>query len=172
MSKTTFGELGNRVYDDAGAAGKILAVWGAVVATLLCIGLVAGGIVLLLKANSKKSTTGIVNGNSTCKTITINNKQSNSCTTSITYKIDEKEYPNIPVIGNIAYIDQQKVAVWYSPDNPNQPELETLSAFVPYLLFGLGLIIFISAWVWVYVTRKSKFLSAGVAGGAVANMFW
>jgi hypothetical protein len=115
-----------------------------------------------------KSVEGTVVGNSICDSVlSSDNKTTYKCTTYVTYTVDgilyEKKYLDT---NQVSYNDNQPIVIWYNPTKPNEPHGKPASKSIGYLIIGISVIILISSWVWVFITRRSKFAAA--AGGASA----
>jgi hypothetical protein len=167
MTKT-----GEEIYSGLATFGKIEAVIGAIVATIIGIILVIVGIVLIRHRSNLKGVEGIVIQNSQCSTNMQcggNNCTSHfSCTTDVKYTFDGKLYTEKISTGNSTYSSGDKIVVYLDPNNPSQAEGIPSPKWIGWVIIGVGFVILISSWTWVYITRKSKVAAA--VGGAAAGI--
>ena len=168
MSKPSFGD---EIYGGAATFGRIEAWIGAVVATLLGLAMLVGGIML---ATSHNVYTGKVQGTITqaiCSQSQIPNQGiTYNCSLVVQYVVNGTPYLlNTSVSSGTNYLQGQFISVNYNPTNPADAQVNYGSAHLTgWILIGVGLFIIVVSWLWVWVTYKSKFAAAagGVAAGA------
>ena len=130
------------------------------------------GIVLIFRKNAYSSTViGTVNS-STCTPSTVNGVVSNICQVTISYTVNNIVYTNI-ISSSTNYTTNQTVSLSYDPTNPINsvigPPTTTTTLGIGLVI---GAIIVVSfAWLWVYLTKKYKFLAAATGTEDVLNIF-
>ena len=156
--------LGDEIYSGAASFGRIWAVISSILVTIIAIFMIIGGVYIIIRRSKMLSVSGEVIGNSQCNVTQTGNNLSTICTTLLTYTINGNLYDKISTqTGTTSYTDKQQVTIWYYPDTPNKPELSPIPITAGYFLIGIAIILCIFSWLWVYITRKSKFAAA--AGG-------
>jgi small-conductance mechanosensitive channel len=172
MNNSSKKTLGEDIYSGSAKFGKISAIISAVFATLFCIIIIGAGVYVIKLTSTMKSVEGKVSGNSVCQSVkSSENNTTTDCSTSVTYTVDdvlyEKRYLDTH---KISYNDNQSITIWYDPNNPNEPKGKPLSKVVGYLMIIISIIALISSWVWVYITRHSKFAAAAGGTSAAINL--
>jgi hypothetical protein len=168
-------KLGSEIYSGAASFGKVWAIIGAVMSTLIGIGMIIIGITILVHKDRNPHTTATVIAcpkpdNNCCDAWTdANNVRQYSCVLQVKYNVNGKDYTKvINTTGTTQYNVGSTVPISYDPNNPQ----DVKTSFPPphwlgWVLIVLALIVIFGSWVWVWLTRKYKFAAAaqGVAGG-------
>jgi hypothetical protein len=168
--------LGDDIYAGAASFGKIRAVIGVVIGTLIGLVAVVGGIALIVhKTIFTKSVIGTVvdiNNNPTtvpnCKAINMDGNGTNMCSFTLKYTVDGKVYTH-PFNTNttVNYSNLSKVTIYYDPDSPGNVSIEKDDNHViGYISLGVGVFFILGSWLNLWLTLKYKFMAAagGVAG--------
>ena len=165
-------KLGQEIYSGAADFGKIGAVVSALFCTLIAVCMIIGGIYIIQYRSKLLFVDGEIIGDSVCYTVNTGKNVSTVCTTQVTYIIGGTSYTRVPVqTGSTFYNDKTRVTIWYSPDTPNQPQIQPIPASIGYFLIILAIIICFIAWIWVYITHRSKFAAAAGGVSQAWNLF-
>ena len=156
--------VGEQIYSGTASFGRIWAVVSAIFGTIISIGLLIIGIYIIRHRSHLRSVPGHVTKDSRCNTDYSRDHKVTTCKTPISYEVDGVKYNPTVDSGSSEYTNGADVTVWYSPGSPDRPELNPASKLVGWALIAFSLLVCIGVWVWVVVTRKSKFAAA--AGGA------
>jgi hypothetical protein len=162
----------SQLYTGSAEFGKFMALIGAIIGTVISIGLIIGGIFIIIYAKKLRSVEGSILADSKC-TSTAPDKNGNittTCVAPVKYTIDGTLYDdsNKKVSsGNITYKLGNSVTVWYNPTNPSEPILNPVTSAIGWVLIVIGIVIIFFYWLWVFITRKYKFAAAasGVSQG-------
>jgi uncharacterized membrane protein len=164
--------IGQEIYADAAGFGRIWAVLGAVFSTIVGLFIIIMGIILLFTKKKIKLSVGI-------KSITPvggGNPSDNIYSYSITlkdYTINNKVYSNITkhYNGYNLYTEADSVDIYYTKEKPSDITLDKpIPHYIGFLMILVGIIIPLMAWIWVWATRRSKFLAAAVGVGGGINI--
>ena len=176
--------LGNEIYSDSAAFGRIRAIIGVIFGTLIGLGLIIGGIFAIAhKTKLSSETIGIsVNKDNNpipidqCGTTTTNNNTTYNCNFRLRYTVDGIDYySQFNTHDSINYSNETKVTIYYDPNNPNNssPTKDDYHT-VGYILLGIGIFLLIGAWVSLWIVLHYKFAAAasGAAGaiGMIHNL--
>ena len=164
--------IGQELYTGTADFGRIMAIIGAVIATLIGIGMIIGGIVALHHTTTRTAQVqGEVTNNNPCTPTAVNNVVKYNCIIDVTFTLSAKVYTAnfINNNSNINYRKGDAITVYYDPKNPSDNGLlSDNSKIVGWVLLGIAPFIILFAWLWVYITRKSK---VAAAAGGVASIF-
>ncbi len=166
--------ISKEIYDDAGEFGKIMAIIGVIVGTLIGGALIIGGI---MAVRSKSVLTETVKGNITndpsCSVITDDESDHVNCIDiEIDYEIGEEKYKTVLTSSGInTYIKNEDVTLYYDPKDPKGAQLQSDNVHgVGWALIAFGAVCLIIAWSWYFITRASKFASVVGGAGATVNI--
>ena len=160
--------VGSQIYDGAEEFGHIEAWIGAIFATVIGFVFVIIGIVAVSR---KTSLTNNVEGKITkaiCgPSYQSDNQQLYNCSIDIEYTIDNKKYTiSTSKTDNFQKYKGQTINIYYNPNTPEKGVIQSdNSKNVGIVFIGAGLIIPVFAWLWLWITYKSKFAAA--TGGVV-----
>lgn len=163
MSKS----IGNELYSDTASFGIIWAIINAIMGTLFGIFFIIVGIYVIQHKSHLKSTKGDVVKESDCNTTIYNGNQYTQCSTTVSYNINGKEYPNKIVNTGSTKFTQGKnnITLWYSPTDPEKPEYSPAPTWLGWIIILIALLLLFGAWFWVWLTHKSK-MAAAVKGAS------
>ena len=173
--------LGDDLYTGASGAGKIWTLISAVIATIVCLLMVATGIYIIyhknylkyiesrvLKSSYNCSISTPSNTSSNTSSNTPSNTPSNQITTckfDTRYTVNNQNYTKTFSSSNTYQVDD-KVTVWYDPNHPDRSEFNPLSKTVGWFIIALSFLILFGAWFMVWLSRRSKFIAASIGAGA------
>lgn len=166
-------DLGNKIYSGAAEYGKFKASIGAVLGTIIGIGMIIFAIIAFThKTKFTAKTTGIsidhenkprpvpnciwkYNGRG-------NTRVDYSCHFKLKYKVEDTEYVKIFDTNNSTnYSGENEIIVYYDPKNPfNSSIYKDNYKLIGYILLGFGLFLILVSWIGLWVTRKYKFAAA------------
>jgi hypothetical protein len=159
--------VGDELYSDVASVGRTWALISAIIITIISLAAIIAGIVLLTKKGSRTKVSATIvkinNGDtgSVCPKISDNNY---SCLIWIKYN-EVKEPVMYNYTGNTQYYVGQTISVWIDKNNPQNFDLDyTEPKKLGTILIVGGIIILGFSWLYVWLTRKSKFIAA--ASGA------
>jgi hypothetical protein len=166
--------LGDQIYEGAGTFGHIEAWIGAIFASIIGIVFIIIGIV---SVSHKTSLTNKVQGKITTATCgspyQSDNQQLYNCSLSIEYNVDNKKYTITTTTNdNLQHYQGENINVYYNPSNPEKGAIQSDNSKMMGIIFIVaGIIIPAFAWLWLWITYKSKFAAAvGGAAGAFNMM--
>ena len=162
--------LGQEIYSGAAGFGKIEAVIGVIIGTIIGLAMLIIGIVMMFAKNiyTAKTIGTIVVAN--CSQYTANNTSDNyNCSLLIKYTANGTTYSKqFTTDGINRYVENMTVDISYNPENPEDSQLGTVLNYklTGGILIFFGIFIAIGTWIWLWITRRSKFAAAagGVAG--------
>lgn len=166
--------LGEEIYSGTASLGRIMAIVGAVFGSIIALGMIIVGIVILKYRSHMRSTSGVVLEESNCgKTTYYDDKNravsSTRCQTKVQYAVNGKIITGIAG-GGFPYFKGDRITVYYDPATPNHPELDIGPKGLGWYLIGGALIVLLLVWVWVLITRKYKMAAAAGGAGAVLGV--
>lgn len=167
MSKEEQKGLGDEIYSGAASFGVLYSLIGAVLATIIGIIMIIGGLYLLTKKVEYDQVEGKIL-NLSCRNVENNNQ---TCSINISYKYNDKEENKfINYTGKNTYIISQKLPV-YINKNSNTASIEApFPKWGAALLAIFGLIIIMSGWFWYWASKKYKFVGAASGFGGFINI--
>ena len=164
--------LGQEMYSGTAEFGRIMAIIGAVVATLIGIGLIIfGGILTTHKTQFSASVQGTVIDSSMC--VPTNNDDGSiteTCMVAAHYNVGSQCKPCMiagTVTSSVPYTSGF-ITVYYDPSDPKQASLNSDDSTVGgWVMIAIGIVMIIFSWLWVWITRKYKIAAAvgGVTSG-------
>lgn len=168
MSKS----IGNEIYSDTASFGRIWAIISAITGTLIGIFLFICGIYVIQHKSHLKSTKGDVVKDSDCNTILDNGNQYTKCSTTVSYNINGKEYPNKIVKTGSTEFKQGKnnITIWYSPATPENPEYSPAPTWIGWVIILISLLLVFGSWFWVWLTRKYKMAAAAEGASGIYSI--
>lgn len=166
MSSTEKKSLGEDIYSGAASFGRAWAFIGAIIGTIIGIGLFIGGIYLATRKVSIETVQAIITSVN-CRPIQNNNQM---CNIGIEYTFkNEKKNTNIDYNGNRMFSVNQKIDVYINLDKPSEITIDSpASKTAGIIMIIVGIIIIGLAWLWYWLTKRYKFLGAAQGvGGAI-----
>ena len=161
--------LGEEIYSGASTFGRIEAWIAAIITSIIGLIFIIGGITMI--SHHTKFTNSVQGTvlNSNCTTFTgDNNTQQYSCTLTIEYKVNGKPYQITTAKDSIYnYTKGNYITVYYDPKNPQNGKLiNDNNKVLGIIALVAGILIPLFAWIWLWITYKSKFAAAagGVSG--------
>jgi hypothetical protein len=152
-------------YTGVASFGRIMAVVGAVIATIIGLLMFGFGIHILVSKSNKVKTTG--------QTITVHcdpwtkyennsSKLMYKCSLAVKYLVDGKwVHGHLTVDSGTRYTDGENINLYYDKENPSNIGMDgPVPHNVGWLLIVLGILFVAGSWLWVYLTRKYKFAAA------------
>ena len=168
MSKS----IGNEIYSDTASFGRIWAIISAITGTLVGIFFIIVGIYVIQHKSHLKSTKGDVVKDSDCNTTIDNGNQYTQCSTTVSYNINDKEYPNkIVNTGSTKFTQGKKnITLWYSPTDPEKPEYSPAPTWLGWIIILIVLLVIFGAWFWVWLTHKNKMAAAAEGASGIYSI--
>ena len=168
MSKS----IGNEIYSDTASFGRIWAIISAITGTLFGIFFIIVGIYVIQHKSHLKSTKGDVVKESDCNTTIDNGNQYTQCSTTVSYNINGKEYPNKIVNTGSTKFTQGKnnITLWYSPTDPEKPEYSPAPTWLGWIIILIALLVIFGAWFWVWLTHKYKMAAAAEGASGIYSI--
>ena len=166
--------LGEEIYSDTASFGRIMAIVGAVIATIIGIGMIIGGIIALHHITSLTAQIQgeVINKNfSPCSATAENNIVKYNCILNVKYTVNGKDYTQTLTTtnSNLNYNTGDSILIYYDPKNPSNSGLTSdTTKTLGYILLIAAPFVILLPWVWVYITKKSKIAAAA---GGVATIF-
>lgn len=166
--------IGGTLYSGAAAYGRFTSMLGAIIMTIIGIGLIIGGIYLMVNKDKHSLTAKAVITEAQCSQTqtTINNKPSisYSCMLTIQYSVSNVLYTNkVQANGQHTYNKGEFITVQYTPSDPNDVELKPSISrtTIGAIMIGIALIMMLMSWGSAYLARKYKFAAAfqGIGSG-------
>jgi len=161
--------LGEEIYSGASTFGRIEAWIAAIITSIIGLIFIIGGITMI--SHHTKFTNSVQGTvlNSNCTTFTgDNNTQQYSCTLTIEYKVDGNPYQITTAKDSIYnYTKGNYITVYYDHKNPQNGKLiNDNNKVLGIIALVAGILIPLFAWIWLWITYKSKFAAAagGVSG--------
>jgi hypothetical protein len=161
--------IGEELYTGAAEFGKISAIISLVFLSIVCIGLIIGGIYLARQTDklTSKVTGTVLNAN--CLPVA-NNQY--SCSFQVKYTVNGKEYQryfkrtsNEPVQVN------DNIDIYYDPENPDNSRADYISKkLIGKILIGIGIFVLIGTIISTILTFKFKFFAAAQGAAAGINL--
>jgi len=175
MTKLRKQSLGSEIYSGAAVFGKVRAIIGVFIGTLISIFLIGFGIYAI--ARRKKRTHQLVgtiqkleDGLNICVPTSVDNKIMYDCHFKVDYKIGIKEYSHtFQTRSNTTYTDGGSIDLYYDPKNIGDialtPDDTHLGGWIALIV---GIVMLVGVWLMLYFTLKYKVVAAasGVAGAA------
>ena len=169
-------QIGQEIYSDAASFGKLRAIISVVIGTLLGLGLIIGGIVLLARKTKRtKNVNGVSTDNKVppCTSVSKDNNITYQCNFSLSYTINGTEYTKqFNTNESKNYSGKKQMKLYYDPENVNdisitQDNYRTIGG----VLLGCGFLIIIIVWVSLWATNKYKFIAAASGTSGAIQMF-
>lgn len=166
--------LGSDVYSGVATFGKIRAVIGAIVGTIVGIAMFIFGVMLVLhKTNLTQTTQGVITNDPLCQVSKTNNLLWSCSNIMVTFTVDGKTY-NITTSADseAKYVKGENVTVYYQAGKPSNASLSSDNThFLGWFLVVMSLFILFFSWLWFYASMKYKAVAAvgGVEG--IADIF-
>lgn len=166
--------VGNEIYEGASEFGRILAKIGVVIGTIVGLGLIiAGSILLFKKTKRSEKMSGTVTA-AECKEHVIERDERKNtmynCHLEVEYangktmkdRIDSSEW----------YSEGDKIDVYVDPDNEENVSLSSDNT-KPFgiILLVIGIFVIGFSWLWLWITNKSKFAAASGGVASTIRMF-
>ena len=167
--------LGSEIYSGAASFGRGMAIFGAVMSTLIGIGMVIGGIYILLHKDKSKHVLATVvgcsidgaSGKDCCTSfVDYNGFRQYDCNLRLNYTVNGKEYNNpLYISSQRGYVSGDFLKISYDEKNPNSIKADVgYPYFLGWVLIGLAVLVIAGSWFWVWLTGRYKFAAA--VGGA------
>ena len=168
MSKS----IGNEIYSDTASFGRIWAIISAITGTLFGIFFIMVGIYVIQHKSHLKSTKGDVEKESDCNTTIYNGNQYTQCSTTVSYKLNDKEYQNKIVNTGSTKFTQgtNNITLWYSPTDPEKPEYSPAPTWIGWIIILIALLVIFGAWFWVWLTHKYKMAAAAEGASGIYSI--
>ena len=163
---------GEKIYSGTATVGRLTAVVGAVMGTLVGLVLITVGIVMIVHHTKLTSEVLGTVKNPNCSSAFINdNKVAYNCTFEVAYTVEEKPYTKEITLDDSprVYSAGDSVTVYYDPKDPSNASTNSDNTKVPGIIFlVIGIIVPIGAWLWWYFAHRYKAVAA--AGGVAAGL--
>jgi len=169
--------LGEEIYSDASSFGKIWSLIGAVIGTIIGLGLFIFGLVFFFRKKTNRdevlASVSSINGGGTerCEKIS-DNPVNYSCLLTFNYNYKGNAY-NLDYNYNGAniYYKGQKTNIYVNVNHPTDILLGKEAPSWTGLIFAIvGIIIIAGGWFWYWMSRRYKFLAAAQGVGGAYNI--
>lgn len=163
--------VGTQLYTGAADVGKIWATISAVLATVVAVGMVLGGIYIIYHRSHLKYVTGKVTKSSyNCVKQSTKNGAITTCKVNVSYSIDGKSFMKT-FTSSTLYKVGDDVDVYYDPTDPKDTEINPIPKWIGWALIGGAAFIVVSSWIWVWLVNRYKFLAAAQGVKGVVDLF-
>ena len=169
--------VGKDLYAGSAGFGRIMSIIRAIIGTLIGAGLIIGGVALIRSVRKRTASTNgrITNDDKDPISCTYDNQIYNCENIKVEWTANGKTYNNTSApfewSGNHSLVKATNITVYYDPSNPSDASLDQFPAHVVgWVLLALGILIIISGWVWVLITRRSKGAAAATGVASAAGM--
>ena len=157
--------LGNELYSGAADFGRIYAWVSAIIANIIAIGMIIFGIYIIQHKNHLVSVDGqVTKASYDCSQDTENQDVYTTCSFDVSYQVSNQSYTKT-FSSTKTFSVGDTVTVWYDPNHPDQAEFDPAPIGIGWALIIGAVLLIISSWFWVWMTRRSKFAAA--AGGTI-----
>ena len=160
--------IAETVYKGSASYGRFIAMIFAVLSIIIGIGLILTGIIYNKSVLTYSSTTLATFVSKKCD---MYNKDKN-CNYVLSFNDDNGQTINASYSSKYEYEINSKIDIVYNPSDKSTIRLksENTKTF-GYTIIGIGIIVPMCAWFWVWVTRKYEFAASASAFSSVFNMF-
>lgn len=163
--------LSDKLYSGTVAYGKVQAIMGAVVGTVVSIVLIITGLVLVKrKAKLTDTINAVIVSDPFCNQYADSSLVKFRCNNiSLKYTVNNKEYTlNTSTDSTIKYTKGLNVNIYYDPANPSYASMTSDNVKpLGWIFFGFGTLMLVSAWTWVFLTQKYH---VAAATGGIASV--
>lgn len=168
--------VGDDIYDSTASFGRFWALVGAIIASLIGLGLFIGGIYILVKKpdSDKVGVKGTI--------VKVNGNDSGQCAVSdvvicgltVQYEYEGKSYTkNFNYSGKVAYYVGLDIDVYIPKGKPLDASLELpIQNWMGTLMIVISLFLVGGAWFWYWAARKWKAVAAAEGAGGLFNLFF
>ena len=169
-------DVGQEIYSGAASFGKLRATIGVIIGTLLGLGLIIGGIILLVhKTKRTKNVNGFPTDNEVpqCTTNSKDNNLTYQCKFSLSYTINGTEHTKqFTTNESKDYSGQTQIKLYYNPENVSDISVtQDNYGTIGGVLLGSGFFILIIAWVGWWLVNKYKFIAEVSGTSGAIQMF-
>ena len=147
------GKVGKEVYGGAATVGRVATLVGAIITTLISIGLLIGGIYIVARPGPKTY-------QGTIKTAKCTVTFGNTWDCNITIAYNGKTQDKVIMDSNKKYSVGQKYPVKSGTDI-------SIPKFIGWILIGIAVFMVFISWLWYGLTMRYKPLAAVVGAGDV-----
>lgn len=161
--------LGSKMYTGAASFGRIYAIIGLVITSIIALVLVCWGIYIILHPSKRiTKTSATITRTPVCVPSINNNKIQYTCNIEIEFTpINSTEIIKgvISVKSDIDYSrpEHKTIGIYYNKTNPSDYSIDKgAEALTGGIMIGVGIIIVIISYLIYWGTKKSKTFAAGV----------
>lgn len=155
--------IASQSYNGIASFGKIVAVIGAVITTIICIIVIIFGLITIFDKNPKQATQATITS-VICYDMYEQNTHKYICSLHLNYMVNGQAYTAVLDNQklNQLYTVGQTITIYYDPRNPDRniqisaPLSKNSARLMIYIAVGVMLL----SWGWVWLTRRYKFLAA------------
>ena len=128
------------------------------------------GVYIIKHKRHLKTVDGTVTTSSyDCSTQTRDKSTTETCKFDVTYRVDQKDYTDTFSSTN-KLSSGETITIWYDPNHPEKGEINHISKTIGIVFIVLSIIVIVSVWVSVWLTKRYKFAAAGMGTAAVVGM--
>ena len=156
--------MGEELYSGSAEFGRIMSFIGLIISSIIGISLIVVGISFIYS----KDTYTIKTEAKVLEYNCIPQDTVYRCTLKVQYKIYGKTYTSVvPTTSNVDYKFIDNVMIYADPEDPTNIVIYKFNKkLIGSLMILFGILIPLFAWIWYYITLKSKF--AASASGVVS----
>jgi len=159
--------FGETLYSDASTAGKITTGVGFVFAIIIGIIMLVIGIALIARKDTFKTQKAQITA-ATCTQHKNGDIVLYDCTLTITYTVGDKTYTAQIQLDTSKEFFVGPIDIQVDSTDPTRIRIQFVAPkTIGYFLIGIAVFVIAMGYLSFYLARKSKFLSAGAAVGAV-----
>jgi hypothetical protein len=165
--------VGSDIYDSTATFGRFWALLGAIMATILGLGLIIAGIYFLVRKEDRNAVTGTIlriNGSASqaCPMVGANLV----CTLTIQYVYQNETFTtDIAYNGPTLYSVGQTVTVYVLKTDPHTATIgEPVPKWMGGVFIGVGVLMTLGGWFWLWAARKWKVVAVAQGGQGLWNI--
>ena len=166
--------IASTIYGGSASYGRFIAIVGAIIATIIAIFLIGGGIMFNTSVSNYSSTSSATITGKNCTNQGQGQGQSQKeCIYTLKYiDIDGTLIENVILKSQLDMQINSTIMISYNPSNKTDIRLTSENTKTTgYVMIGIAIIILLFAWGWVWVTRKYEFAASASGFSSAVNMF-
>ena len=168
--------IASTIYGGSASYGRFIAIVGAIIATIIAIFLIGGGIKFNTSVSNYSSTSSATITGKNCTNQGQGQGQGQGqkeCIYTLKYiDTDGILIENVILKSQLDMQINSTITISYNPSNKTDIRLTSENTKeTGYVMIGIAIIILLFAWGWVWVTRKYEFAASASGFSSAFNMF-